>query len=187
MSAGAVTAIVLALAVLWQRDWALYNATPSMPVGLYLRTNRPIERGAIVTVRAVDVSPDYATQRGFTDARDRFLKRVVGAAGDTVCAISSAVTVNGRWIATRLSDDAAGRRLNQVVRFAFPAHAGINRRSSGFRGLMASVPRTRGDQPSPKAMEKLLAARSPHTRRETVPPVGTPELFGSFSDPAKRL
>ena len=36
-------------------DVVLYNGTPSMPVGLYLRWSGSIERGAIVTVWAVDV------------------------------------------------------------------------------------------------------------------------------------
>jgi conjugative transfer signal peptidase TraF len=92
-------------------DVVLYNGTPSMPIGLYLRSSGSIERGTIVTVRAADVAPGYAAERNFTDARDRFLKRVVGAAGDVVCASGAEVTLNGAQIAERQARDSAGRAL----------------------------------------------------------------------------
>lgn len=92
-------------------DALLYNGTPSMPVGLYLRRSGPPEIGAIVTVRAVDVSPRYAALRNFTDPGDRFLKRVVGAAGDLVCASGAAITLNGARAADRQARDSAGRAL----------------------------------------------------------------------------
>lgn len=57
------------------QDVMLYNGTPSMPVGFYLRTSGEVERGAIVTVHAVDVAPGYAAERNVTDPGDRFLKR----------------------------------------------------------------------------------------------------------------
>jgi conjugative transfer signal peptidase TraF len=92
-------------------DVVLYNGTPSMSVGLYLRSSGSLERGAIVTVRAVDVAPGYAARRNFTDPGDRFLKRVVGAAGDVVCASGAEVTLNGAPVAERQARDSAGRAL----------------------------------------------------------------------------
>ena len=92
-------------------DVVLYNGTPSMSVGLYLRSSGSLERGAIVTVRAVDVAPGYAARRNFTDPGDRFLKRVVGAAGDVVCASGAEVTLNGAPVAERQARDSAGRVL----------------------------------------------------------------------------
>ncbi len=92
-------------------DAVLYNGTPSMPVGLYLRASGEVERGAIVTVRAVDVAPGYAAERNFTDPGDRFLKRVVGSAGDVVCAAGTEITLNGARVAERQARDSAGRAL----------------------------------------------------------------------------
>ena len=111
VGAGAAALAALAGAGLWQSDVVLYNATPSMPVGFYLRTSGPIERGAIVTVRARDVAARYAAERHFTDEGDRFLKRVAGAAGEEVCAAGAAVTLNGEQVAERQARDSAGRQL----------------------------------------------------------------------------
>ncbi len=92
-------------------DVVLYNGTPSMPIGLYLRSSGSIERGAIVTVRAVDVAPGYAAERNFTDPSDRFLKRVVGASGDVVCGSGAQLTLNDAPVAERHERDSAGRAL----------------------------------------------------------------------------
>jgi type IV secretory pathway protease TraF len=59
------TAGLLALAVLLVRapDVVLYNDSPSMPVGFYLRTHDPIRSGSIVTLRAHRVADAYARER----------------------------------------------------------------------------------------------------------------------------
>lgn len=92
-------------------DWLLYNPSPSMPPGLYRRTDEAVIRGAIVTVRARDVAPDYAALQGFTDPNDRFIKRVTGVIGDTVCADGRNITLNATPITTRELRDRAGRAL----------------------------------------------------------------------------
>lgn len=93
------------------RDAVLYNPSPSVPSGFYLRTDRALARGTTVTVRAVDVAPSYAAARDFTDAGDRFIKRVAAAAGDEVCASGAVVSVNGASVVSREARDAAGRAL----------------------------------------------------------------------------
>lgn len=108
VAAGCVALFVVAARA---RDAVLYNHSPSIPVGLYLRADAPIERGVIVTVRARDVALTYANQRAFTDDGDRFIKRVVGVAGDTVCAEGSVVTLDGWVTAHRQERDSAGRLL----------------------------------------------------------------------------
>lgn len=91
--------------------WILYNPSPSMPPGFYRRTEGRTERGAIVTVRARDVAPDYAALRDFADPSDRFIKRVVGVSGDVVCAHGRIITINATPIVTREMRDRAGREL----------------------------------------------------------------------------
>ncbi len=91
--------------------WLLYNPSPSMPPGFYWRTEGRMERDAIVTVRARDITPDYAAIRGFADPSDRFIKRVRGVSGDVVCAHGRNVTLNATPIVTREMRDRAGREL----------------------------------------------------------------------------
>ena len=106
---GAVTIAALAWAWLRDGDPILYNHSPSLPVGLYLRTNGPIERGAIVTVRAGDVAPGYAALRDFDGPGDRFIKRIAATQGGPVCARDDVITVNARTVAHRAAVDSSGR------------------------------------------------------------------------------
>jgi hypothetical protein len=64
------------------RDVALYNDSTSIPRGFYVRDDGAPLRGAIVTVRAVDVAPEYARLRHYTDLDDRLIKRI--AAGTVI-------------------------------------------------------------------------------------------------------
>ena len=109
--AGAVACGALLFAAPRTGDVALYNGTPSMPVGVYLRTFASIEPGAIVTVRATDVAPDYAAARSFTKPGNRFLKRIAATTGDVVCAYGPNVWINGEALPARQSQDGSGRTL----------------------------------------------------------------------------
>jgi conjugative transfer signal peptidase TraF len=108
LCAGAIVA--LAAGELNRRDVVLFNATPSVPTGFYVRTDAPKHEGAFVSVRAVDVAEDYATLRRFTDAGDRFIKRIAARAGVRVCAEGETVSV-GAVSYARQSRDGAGRTL----------------------------------------------------------------------------
>lgn len=101
----------MAIASLNGRDWLLYNHTPSVPTGWYARSSDEIVIGALVTVRAQDVAPDYAAARNFTDAGDRFIKRVAANDGDRVCTNGDAIRINDRTVAHRAVYDSQGRAL----------------------------------------------------------------------------
>ena len=92
-------------------DLILYNHTPSTPIGLYVRTEGPIQRGAFATVRAADVAPAAARRRGFDGPRDRFIKRVAAIGGDHVCTYGTELLINGAPAATRLERDGQGAQL----------------------------------------------------------------------------
>lgn len=102
--------LALFITVQGASDLVLYNPTPSMPVGFYLRTDEEIVRGAIVTIRIPQPAIAYAEQRG-AGPRFRFLKRVAAASGDVVCAAETQVTINGALSAMRQIRDGAGREL----------------------------------------------------------------------------
>lgn len=106
--AGAVA--LLAGSEINRRDVVLYNATPSVPAGFYVRSNALVREGAFVTVRAADVARDYAAVRRFTDTGDRFIKRVAAREGVRVCAQGERVRVGAETL-TRATHDSAGRTL----------------------------------------------------------------------------
>lgn len=79
-----------------RQDVLLYNHSPSIPVGVYVRLAPPriLPNGAIVTIRAIDAAPQTAKARSFDQPRNRFIKRVAARAGDKVCAGKSSLTIN---------------------------------------------------------------------------------------------
>ncbi len=111
----ALAILVTGWAQVREGDGLLYNHSPSIPPGLYVRTSGPVGPASIVTVRAVDVAPDYARCRGFTDSGDRFIKRVAAIGGAEVCAHGTDMRVNGHVIAYRREQDSEGRDLHAWV------------------------------------------------------------------------
>jgi conjugative transfer signal peptidase TraF len=108
---GAAAIALLAVASVNGRDWLLYNHTPSVPPGWYMRSADVIALGAFVTVRAQDVAPDYAAARSFADRGDRFIKRIAASYGDSVCAEGETIRINDRTVAHRAVQDNQGRAL----------------------------------------------------------------------------
>jgi type IV secretory pathway protease TraF len=98
---GGVAPALAAAALAAPRDLILYNPSPSVPQGLYVRIDAPVSVGAFVTVRARDVAPEEARRRGFEDASDRFIKRVAAAAGQRVCGDGEHLRVDGVVVAHR--------------------------------------------------------------------------------------
>jgi type IV secretory pathway protease TraF len=97
----------LAASSISNRDVVLYNHSPSIPTGFYVRRDDEAARGSIVTVRARDVAPVHARQRQFSDDRDRFIKRVAATGGERVCSDGRVLSING-VVAARVSPNAAG-------------------------------------------------------------------------------
>lgn len=110
LAVGAVAIAMIAVSELHRGDVVLFNATPSVPTGLYVRADAPVREGAFVTVRAADVAGAYASLRDFTDDGDRFIKRVAARAGVRVCAEGESVAV-GDITYARQRRDSAGRTL----------------------------------------------------------------------------
>jgi len=89
----------------------IYNLSPSVPQGFYVRLARAPQTGDFVTIASVDVAADYAALRGFADPTDRFIKRIAATSGQTVCAAGDSVSIDGRLAAVRSSRDSEGRSL----------------------------------------------------------------------------
>ncbi|MBL8550523.1 MAG: S26 family signal peptidase [Hyphomonadaceae bacterium] len=104
--------LAAALATQHAAPLVIYNPSPSVPTGFYVRApGPPAAVGDFVTLRAVNAAPAYAATRGFADRTDRFIKRVAAGPGQTVCAAGEAVTLDDVEIARRASSDSAGRPL----------------------------------------------------------------------------
>lgn len=92
LAASSVTALVWA-ALAAPRDILLYNHSPSVPEGFYVRASAPVTIGAFVTVRASSVAPEEARRRHFTGPSDRFIKRVAAVGGERACGDGRSVIV----------------------------------------------------------------------------------------------
>lgn len=90
----------------------VWNATPSVPTGLYVVDPKtPASRGDLVAARLPQAVRPLAASRGYLPATVPILKRVAAGPGDVVCARGTEVSVNGRTRAVRLPADPQGRRL----------------------------------------------------------------------------
>jgi len=113
---GAVTALAaLVFASGARQDVVLFNHSPSVPVGFYVRETSPPTHGMFVTVRARDVAPAQAAAHNYDDEGDRFIKRLTAMAGQEVCSdgrvlsiddVEAAIVQNGAgapqgWIGCR--------------------------------------------------------------------------------------
>lgn len=149
--AGGVAAALLAAALAAPRDVLLYNHSPSVPEGIYVRTDAPVTVGAFVTVRARDVAPEEARRRGFEDASDRFIKRVAAGAGARVCGDGRRLVVSGADIVVTGADDeqhvvaddgdddrgggaGGGDRRRAAIRVLHPVGHGNDQAVVGWRG-----------------------------------------------------
>lgn len=93
------------------RDVLLLNESASMPRGFYMRDSGAVDRGAIVTVSAVNAAPAESLRRHFTARGHRFIKRVAAIGGDRVCGLSDRLLINDRVVAIRKEHGADGRAL----------------------------------------------------------------------------
>ena len=112
-----VTAMLVAgaavLAIASDAPWLLSPSTPSLPPGLYLRTNAKPGIGSIVAFPAPAAAVSYKRSIGEqVDPRFLFMKSVVAGPSDHVCSRQgSGLIVNGEHIADITRADRLGRSL----------------------------------------------------------------------------
>jgi conjugative transfer signal peptidase TraF len=89
----------------------LWNASPSVPIGLYRLTSRPPQTGALAVIRLPEPLRILAETRGYLRKGALLIKPVIAGADDTVCRHGALVTINGRIAAHARTSDTAGRSL----------------------------------------------------------------------------
>lgn len=102
----------IAVAMFRPTDFRLYwNPTPSVPVGLYWRTDAAFVRGDLVVARPPQAARDIADARGYLPKAVPLLKRVAATEGDEICATGTTISINGKALAERLVADSQGRSM----------------------------------------------------------------------------
>ena len=89
----------------------LWNASASVPIGLYVRTARPPRVGALVLLRLPQPVRSLAAARGYLPDGALLIKPVAAGAGDLVCREGPRVAINGRTVARAARADRKGRPL----------------------------------------------------------------------------
>ncbi|MHA6768977.1 S26 family signal peptidase [Sphingobium ummariense] len=90
----------------------VWNASASAPIGLYaVSPGAVLKHDDMVIAWPPAETRQLAASRRYLPSNVPLVKRVAGIAGDTICAVDRAVTVNGRPVAVRRAVDSAGREL----------------------------------------------------------------------------
>lgn len=95
LAAAVVASVLLSAASFTHADLLIFNHSPSIPIGFYVRDDAELRSGVVVTVRAYDVAPEMARQRDFDDPNDRFIKRVAAIGGQSVCSDGRTLLIDG--------------------------------------------------------------------------------------------
>jgi conjugative transfer signal peptidase TraF len=89
----------------------LFNASPSVPIGVYwLDIRRPLA-GDLAAVSLPEPLLVIADRRGYLPAGALLIKEVAARTGDMICRFGPTVTLNGRFVAFARARDRLGRRM----------------------------------------------------------------------------
>ena len=90
----------------------VWNASASAPIGLYaVSPGAALQRGDMVIAWPPAEARQLAARRHYLPSNVPLVKRVVGVAGDRICAVDRVVTLNDRPVTIRRATDAEGRDL----------------------------------------------------------------------------
>ncbi|MFM9940285.1 MAG: S26 family signal peptidase [Hyphomicrobiaceae bacterium] len=103
--------LLILTADLPHRPSLIWNATASVPVGLYRLSNIAPAHGDIVAIRLPRSIADFAGARGYLPHNVLLLKPLGATSGDRVCRIGSLVFINGALRAIAAVTDSRGQRL----------------------------------------------------------------------------
>jgi conjugative transfer signal peptidase TraF len=89
----------------------VWNASASVPVGLYWRIADRPQRGDLVLAWAPLWARQLAAGRDYLPLDVPLAKHIAAVEGDTVCALDGEVMINGELVAHRLVLDRSGRLM----------------------------------------------------------------------------
>ena len=89
----------------------VWNASTSVPLGLYRIDPGPVRRGDLALIRLPPDIADLAHRRGYLPKAAYLIKFVLAVAGDQVCRLGDRILVRGVLVARALHRDRSGRRM----------------------------------------------------------------------------
>lgn len=113
LSLGVVGIAAIGLSALTDiRPHVAFNPSPSASKGFYvMRQTDALTVGDLVLVRVPEAFEAMVVTRRYLGPNVPLLKRIVGLSGDHICHRSGAVFINGRYAASTLQSDSAGRPM----------------------------------------------------------------------------
>jgi conjugative transfer signal peptidase TraF len=128
-----LAAAALSLTGLARRPLLVWNASSSMPKGLYRASLSTPDIGDLVLIEPPSSFMRLALERGYLAGPVPFVKEIAAAAGDTVCRQGRTILLGGIAFAQAMDADAKGRPLpdwegcrllNKNEVFVLGSHAG---------------------------------------------------------------
>ena len=89
----------------------IWNASSSVPMGLYHVVHRPVARGQLAVLELPSAVAAFAVERRYVPTGVYLLKPVAAITGDRVCRVINVVTLNTRVVAVAHLKDGANRTL----------------------------------------------------------------------------
>jgi conjugative transfer signal peptidase TraF len=110
--AGSVAFAALATLVVPMKHHLVWNASPSIPTGLYaIRGKASLHVGERVAIEPPSELRLLMRERGYLPDRLPLLKRVAAVSGQRVCRFAHGVTIDGELVGIARARDRAGRPL----------------------------------------------------------------------------
>ena len=90
----------------------VWNATPSVPTGLYaIRAKANLHVGERVAILPPPALRQLLAERGYLPANALLLKRIAAVGGQRICRFGHGVTIDGAYVGAALARDRLGRAL----------------------------------------------------------------------------
>jgi conjugative transfer signal peptidase TraF len=110
--AGSVAFAALATLVVPVTHHLVWNASPSIPTGLYaIRGKASLHVGERVAIEPPPELRRLMRERGYLPDRVPLLKRIAAVSGQRVCRFAHGVTIDGELVGVARARDRAGRPL----------------------------------------------------------------------------
>ena len=110
--AGVVAAATLATLTVPVSRYAVWNATASVPTGLYaIRGRASLHVGERVAVLPPPALRRLLAERGYLPTGIPLLKRIAAVSGQRICRFGHGVTIDGIYVAEARARDRLGRTL----------------------------------------------------------------------------
>lgn len=112
MLAGAVVAATLATLAVPVSRYAVWNATASVPTGLYaIRGKASLHVGERVAIEPPPALRALLSERGYLPTGIPLIKRIAAVSGQRICRFGHGVTIDGDFAAAARARDRLGRPL----------------------------------------------------------------------------